>query len=88
MLCWKVKSSLALSLPTARPAPNMCMWTLEPIGVGSNHIPHEQLLLGPLLRPRSVPTDSTALDTGSGPLGQGTVGTWNIFRKWAERSGL
>lgn len=61
---------------------------LQPVGVGSNRIPHKQLLLGPLLRPGSVPTDSTDFDTGSGPLGQGTVGTRNVVQKWEERSGL
>ena len=47
---------------------------LESVGVGSNCIPHKQLLLGPLLRPGSVPTDSTALDTGSRAFGSGNCG--------------
>ena len=42
----------------------------------------------PSSQARSVPTDSTALDMGSGPLGQGIVGTWNVVQKWEERSGL
>lgn len=49
---------------------NTCMWTREPISPSSNHIPHTQLLLGPLPRPRRVPTGCTVLEVGSGPLDQ------------------
>lgn len=34
-----------------------------------------------------MPTSSTDLEMGSGPLGQGTVGTQNVLWKWGEGTG-